>query len=218
MAHAKPIEEQPLNHLVDGVDPELIALGAPPKNRRFATITVMALAVAASVAMLTTLRADIGYFFESDRAVALGEATAVGAAAFQANSYATIGGTPMASASVTYSRIIGSAEYAVFPLAGQRRVFVHVPVESQRDAAASARREFTGRMVTFGQMGGRLDAVRHYMSQQLGMPISAESYVLLADEPPGAYWWALALAVLCIFFVLLNLMMLVRWFKPLRLD
>lgn len=197
------------------LDPELLALPAPPRGRRVLSAALMFATVAAALALLGSLRADIGYFFADDMAVDLGEATAVDVASLTANSFVRVRGTPMASGTVHYQRVIGADTYAIFPLAGQRAIFVSVPSESLQDEARVARREWSGRLVTFGQLGGRLSQVRRYL-RQVGMPVTNDSYVLLADEPPGAYGWSLVLAALCLVFVGVNLGLVVRWFRPAR--
>ena len=206
MAQAKTIESADLS---ERIDPELVALPAAPAGRRLAVMTVMALAVAMSLAFLFTLRLDIAYFFADDTAHLAGEAVALDVNTLTPNTFVTVSGTPMASGMVRYSR--ASAEYAVFPLAGQRNVFVQVEVHGD---AQIAQREFTGRLVTVGDLGSRFSSVSGYLNG-MGIPVSSESMVLLADEPPGTYGWALLLAALCLLFVLVNIVMLLRWFRPL---
>ena len=64
------------------------------------------------------------------------------------------------------------AEIRRFPLAGQRNVFVQVPADSLRDPRTSANTEFAGRMVTFGELGGRFRVVREFLAQRLAMPVT----------------------------------------------
>jgi hypothetical protein len=64
-------------------------------------------------------------------------------------------------------------------------------------------------------MGGRLDGVRGFFARELGAPVTTESYVLLVEESPQSAWWALALSLLCVLFVLVDVWLLVRWFRPL---
>ena len=52
----------------------------------------------------------------------------------------------------------------------------------------------------------------------MGMPVTAESFLLMADEPPASYGWALAIAFLCLGVVLLNIWLMLRWFRPLKLE
>lgn len=193
-----------------------MVLPAPARSKRLATMTVMALAVAAAIALLASLRSDLAYFTQSDTAVALGEATEVDPAALTSNAYVSVSGSPMASRTVEYSRLFGGT-YAVFPLAGQRRVFVQVAADDPVRARQASRREFSGRLVTMAELGGRYASVRqHYES--IGVPVTGETFVVLADEPPGSYGWAVGLAVLCLLFALINLLLLLRWFRPIRIE
>jgi hypothetical protein len=72
-------------------------------------------------------------------------------------------------------------------------------------------------LVTVGELGGRFSAVRRHFEAG-DFPISAETYVLMVDEPPGSYLWSVGLAVLALLFVLANLLLLRRWFRPIRLE
>ena len=202
----------------DAVDPELLALPAPPRGRRFATLALMALVVVAAMALAVSLRHDIAYFFSGFAAgsetIDLGDVRAVDPAELQPNSHVRVRGTPMMSRAVRYRRVMAGSRYVVFPLAGQRTVYVQVP---DRDDAV-ARSEFSGRLVTFSQLGGRMTAVRGYLSSEMDLPVSGESFLLLADEGPGSYAWAFLLALLAIAFVIVDVVLLLRWFRPLRRE
>ncbi len=215
MTQAKHTAEAPARPMAEEVDPELLALPAPPRGRRLAAMTVMALTVVASVALVGSLRADIAYFFAPATASDLGEVTGVDPAGLVPNSFVRIEGTPSAAHTVRYGRPLSGTTYTVFPLAGQRDVFVQVALDDAAEERDLARREFSGRLVTFGQLGGRFAEVRTYLGETMGVPVSSESFLILADEPPGSYGWALALGVLCGLFVLVNLLLLLRWFRPL---
>jgi hypothetical protein len=80
----------------------------------------------------------------------------------------------------------------------------------------SSRRELSGRLVTVGQLGPRFEPVRAFLAREMAVPLTSESFVLLVDEPPARYGWALVLAGVGLLFVLLNVVLLVRWFRPLR--
>ncbi len=213
MSSANQTAEAP--QVREEVDPELEALPAPPRGRRLAAMTVMALTVVASLAFLLSLRADVGYFFANNTAADLGDISELTPATLRPNTFVRIEGTPMASKMVRYSRLVSGSTYAVFPLAGQRNVFVQIPLAGPRDERNLSRREFSGRLVTFGQLGGRFGEVRRYLDGQMDVPVSSESFLLLTDEAPGTYGWALVLAFLCVAFVLINLWLMFRWFRPL---
>ena len=192
-----------------GLDPELLDLPRPPQSRRAVTLALMALVVAAAAALAFSLRHDLAYFFSDDATVDLGSAVDL-EGDVGLNRHVTLRGTPMLSRAVRYRQILTGSEYVVFPLAGQRAVYVQVAAGPN----ALARTEFSGRLATFGQLGGRADAVRRALSE-LGSPVTDTSRLLLADEPPGASLWALVVAALCGLFILVDLALLLRWFLPL---
>lgn len=194
----------------DAVDPELLALPAPPQGRRNATLVLMAVVVVASIALATSLRFDLAYFFASGQAADLGDVARLDPGALSSNSFVRVAGTPTAAATVRYRRIVTGESYVVFPLAGQRTVYVHMP----ESLARSGRTEFAGRLVTFGQLGGRMRGVQRYLSSAMDAPASAESFVLMVDESPGSYAWALFLVLLCVGFVLFDVFLVLRWFRP----
>ncbi len=194
----------------DAVDPELLELPAPPRGRRLSTLVVMALVVVAAATLAFSLRHDVAYFFASPDKADLGDVRAIDPARLEPNTYVRIQGTPMVSRAVRYQRVLTGGKYLVFPLAGQRTVYVQV--EDREDAIG--RHEFSGRLATFGQLGGRMSAVRGSLVD-MGLPVSSESFLLVADESPSGAVWALLLAALCLFFVALDVFLFLRWFRPL---
>jgi hypothetical protein len=192
------------------VDPELLELPAPPRARRSATLVLMALVVVGAMALVLSLRHDLAYFFAPSTTVDLGDVTHVDPAALESNSYVRIAGTPMMSRAVRYRRVLMGGEYVVFPLAGQRTVYVQVEDADE----LVARNEFSGRLVTFSQLGGRIGAVEGYLAGDMGLPVSGESFLILADEAPGSYAWALLLAAMALLFVIVDVFLFFRWFRP----
>jgi hypothetical protein len=196
--------------LADGVDPELLALPAPPPGRRFATMALMALVVVVAMALVSTVRSDLAFFFVRGGATDLGDVTTVAASSLTPNTLVTVEGTPLTAGTVRYRRVLTGESYVVFPLAGQRTVFVHL----SEDAAHEPRTVYSGRLVRFADLGGRLSSVRDYLAADMEMPVTNDSYVLLVDETPGSCWWAVGLALLAAIFVLVDVMLIVRWFRP----
>ena len=196
----------------EALDPELLELPAPPQGQRFVTLVLMALVVVGSMVLALSLRHDIAYFFSDPETVDLGDVTDVDPAALTTNTQVRIAGTPMLSRAVRYRRVLTGSQNVVFPLGGQRTVYVH----TEDSGAALARSEFTGRLVTFNDLGGRIGTVEGYLDDDLGLPVSGESFLLLADETPGSYAWALLLALLCLLFVAVDVWLFLRWFRPTR--
>jgi len=196
----------------DGLDPELVALQAPPQGQRIAALTVMAAAVVAAMAMVLTLRADLSYSLSAKQAVDLGDVQALEARDLESNSYVRIEGIPTLARAVGFSQGLGS-RFRVFPLAGQRTIYVQV----EDDGGESfARSEFTGRLVTFNDLGGRYADLANSLQREMHLPVTGESFLLLADEAPGSYGWTWIAFALCAAFVLLDVYFILRWFRPVR--
>ena len=179
-------------------------------GRRVGTLALMALVVVVAMGLALSLRHDVGYFFAPATVTDLGDIQRLDPAHLSTNTFVRVSGMPTAASAVRYRRVVTGESYEVFPLAGQRAVFVHVPAS----AAMAGRTEFSGRLVTFGQLGGRMRPIREYFEHQMGMPVTAESFVLLADESPPSYWWALFFALLCAAIVAFDVYLVLRWFRP----
>jgi hypothetical protein len=194
----------------DDADSDLLALPSPPSGRRAATRVLMAAVIVAAFGVAFSLRADVGYFFASASAVDLGRASELDPATLRSNTFVRVRGTPMASATVRYRYLVSGEAYAMFPLAGQRTVYVSVPEAQARDG----RTEFSGRLVTFGQVAARTGAVRGYLSDTMGLPVTAESFVLFVDEAPASDLWALVVVALCALLAVADFWLFLRWFLP----
>jgi hypothetical protein len=187
-------------------------LQAPPQGQRIAALTVMAAAVVAAMAMVLTLRADLSYSLTASQATDLGDVQTLAPSEVVSNSYVRLRGIPTVAHTVGFSRGMG-ARYRVFPLAGQRNVYVQI---ADQGGESFVRSEFTGRLVTFDELGGRYVELARVMQREMHLPVTGESFLLLADEPPSSYAWTWIVGALCLAFVLLDLFFILRWFKPMR--
>jgi hypothetical protein len=202
----------------DAVDPELLALPVPPRGRRLFAMTLMAAVMVGSVALIGQIRGDIAYFFSPDTVIDLGPARLAAPADMPTNAFVRVVGTPMLSKMVKFTQPLTGSEQVVFPLAGQRHLFVQVPLDDLNDPDKGARGEFFGRLVTFADLRGRMGAVQGYLHDAMDMPVTSESFVLIVDEGPESFLWAPLLAALCLAFIALTVWMLLRWFRPLPLT
>ena len=196
----------------EALDPELIAIHAPPQAQRVAALTIMAAAVVAAMALLVSLRGDMAYAFSRGQPLDLGHVREVEPSTLTSNTFVRLAGTPTVGHSIGFTRGLGT-HYRVFPLAGQRTIYVQV---QDNGGESFVRGEYSGRLVTFDGMGGRYAELSRVMSREAELPVSGESFVLLADEPPGAYTWTLFVALVCVAFVLLDVFFIVRWFRPVK--
>ena len=198
-------------HAPEPLDPELLALHAPPHTQRVAALTIMAAAVVAALALLLSLRGDIAYALSTrGRPIDLAEVRAVEPISLVSNSYVRVTGTPTIARTVGFARGFGT-RYRIFPLAGQRTIYVQVRDDGSESFVRS---EYSGRLVTFEQLGGRYAELARVMQRDVKLPVTSASFLLLADEPPVAYTWTLFVALVCAAFVLLDVYFIVRWFRP----
>lgn len=204
--------------LDEALDPELLAIAPPLSIRRYATLVVMAFTATCALLLAFLLRLDVAYLFTSATATEVGDVLSADRAGLPSNRFVRIEGAPMASNAVYYQRALGGGAYVTFSLAGQRDVWVQVPVDDGEPMAAFARRSFEGRLVRVGDLGGRFEAVSGYLAGTLHQPIDEGAYLLLADERPTDAWWALALVALVLSFVVIDAVLLVRWFSPLPVE
>jgi hypothetical protein len=194
------------------LDPELIALAAPPQGQRVAALTVMAAAVVAMMALLVSLRGDMQYALADPVPVELGNIQNVVVSQLEPNSYVRLAGVPSIARAVRFRRGLGSA-YVVLPLAGQRSVFVQVPDGTPDDFV---RASYSGRLVTLGNLGRRYAQLATVMQRDAELPVTEESFVLLVGEQPGDYLWTWLVGAICLLFVGFDVYLIVRWFRPLK--
>ncbi|HKU37471.1 MAG TPA: hypothetical protein VJR89_04970 [Polyangiales bacterium] len=198
------------------VDQELLALPAPPKGQRTVAMVLMAAVVGLALGLLSSVRSDLSYALQSEQALVLGDAVQLDPAKLPNNAYVRVRGTPMLSGMVRFETGLWGSRQVVFPLAGQRNVFVQVAASTLEDPRTAARTEFAGRMVTFGELGGRFRVVREFLAQHMGLAVTAETFLIIADDPPATHVWALVFGAFCLGVVGLNVWLFSRWFRPLR--
>ncbi|MFT3921671.1 MAG: hypothetical protein QM778_03975 [Myxococcales bacterium] len=194
------------------LDQELVALNAPPQTQRVVTVTVMAAAVVAALALVVSLFGDMSYALARTQPRDLGDARQLDLSSLESNSYVHLEGIPTVARAVRFSRGLGT-QYRVFPLSGQRQVYVQI---EEHGGESFVRSEFSGRLVSFEDLGGRYADLAKSMQEDAGLPVTGESFMLLVDEQPSAYLWTWLVGLFCLGFVLLDAYFIVRWFKPVK--
>ena len=199
-------------HEPEALDPELLAIHAPPQGQRVAALTVMAAAVVAAMALLVSLRGDMAYALSRPQPTDLAHVRDIEPSKLTSNTFVRLTGTPTVGHAIGFTRGMGT-RFRIFPLAGQRTIYVQV---QDNGGESFVRSEYSGRLVTFDGMGGRYAELARVMNREAKLPVTSESFVLLTDEPPNAYTWTLFVALVCLAFVLLDVFFIVRWFKPVK--
>ena len=196
---------------VEKLDPELLALAAPPQAQRLAALTVMAAAVVAMAALVFSLRSEMAYTFAERAPQVLGAADKLVPSQLTPNTYVSLTGVPTIARAVRFRRGLGSA-YLLLPLAGKSGIFIQAP---DTGGEAFVRAEYTGRLTTFGSLGRRYAQLAQVMREQAGLAVGDDSLVLMLDERPSDSSWTWLVALVCVVFTALDVFLIVRWFKPL---
>ena len=203
----------------DGVDPELEALPRPSGLRRFVTMGTMVVTIAACLMLMWSFRLDARYAFATSTPTDLGEVSQIDVASAPVEEYVGLSGTPMLSQAIRYDREFGTQRYALFALAGTEGItpiFVEVPEDPAQAAMTGSRRAFDGRLTTFRALGPRYESLRDSLDRQSSQHVRRDSLLLLADRTPRDAYASVLLVLLFGIFALVNLVMLVRWFRPIR--
>ncbi len=201
---------------IEGVDPELMALPKAPDTRRFLTVAWMAMVGAIAVLLGLSRVGDLQYALSEQAAVELGEVTALAPGlALPEGQFVAVDGLASISRAVRYRRMFGDAEYVVFPLAGQPRVFVRLETDGARAFGDDVPTHFSGRLVPFSQLDGRFAALEAALARSTGAPLPDDALLLLGDEPPGDPAGPLMFILFCAGVLLTDAWLIARWFKPL---
>lgn len=173
----------------------------------------MLLTVVASIGTVVSVGGDVRYVFASSMPTGLGDVRALDAAKLVPNTYVQLEGVPTLAHQVKYRRSATGAEYVVFPLAGQKLVFVEAKASDAEAADRVASAVFRGRLVTLGDLGGRYGEVSRYLSESMGLPVTTETFLLREGETPTDAAWSLGVLALAAALVVMNGVLFARWFR-----
>jgi len=200
------------------VDPELLALPAPPRARAAATAGLMVGVIALSGLLMWGFRGDLQYFLSGATApVDLGEA--VNLDRVPENEYVTVRGLPKAASAVRFRRIVKGGTYRVYPVMEQPALFVQSFVEDGTRVGRRPRHgEYTGRIVSFSEARGGYDAIAAFLRRDMSVEVPENAWILMAGESPRDYAWVVVLYVLLLAFIVTNGILLYRHVRPVPID
>lgn len=199
-------------------DPELIALPAPKRRERGATLLVMGVTAMASVAMAMLLGGEARYALSSGQPVELADLTTLAPGADLANRYVRGHGLLATAGAVKYGRPAEGDSFRLAPIASNPKVWVEIRVpegfEGPRFVPPST---FAGRLVPLRQAG-----IRHAglggSSAEAGQAVPEDAWLLVDGDSPRASRWAVALVALLIGFAGWNLLGIARIMRRVRDD
>ncbi|MEO7112178.1 MAG: hypothetical protein ABI183_17165 [Polyangiaceae bacterium] len=190
------------------IDPELLALPAPPKRERSWTIAVLAVTIAASLAMMVSLLRDAAYAFAPSQSTELGDLRLGSGNQIDGgldNHFVHAEAMLGAAGALRYERAFDSDSYRVAPVAGRTDVWVEIRM---KDGEESSRfippTSFAGRLVRFSEVGPRHRGLRDEIGSVGGTGVPDGAWLLVDGEQPANARWAVALIVLFAGFAIWN--------------
>ncbi len=203
----------------DEVDPELVALPAPPRRERTLTVGLLLVTAVLSAGMVVGLRRDAVYAFSRPAITDLGDLSVAPPAAFVENSHIEGRGLVGAAGAIRYERPFASETFRAFPVlhpSGQPNVWVEVRLpagaEGERYVPPSS---FTGRLVRFDDVGPRHRGLKSAIESR-GQRVPAGAWLLVNGEAPGDARWAVRLTALFACFAAWNLYAVARLLRRVR--
>ncbi len=215
-----PTEPQTLSSVDLGEpDPELIALPAPPKRERTATIVVMAVTAVATLALAWSLRGEARYATSPGQPVEVGDLSRLSPTADLANRYVRGGALLGAAGAIRYGRAAEGDSFRLAPVAGNEKLWVEIRVpegfEGPRFIPPSS---FAGRLVPMKDAGLRHAMLPGEVRDKAKVDIPDDAWILIDSTSPRASRWALLLVALLVGFAAWNVVGITRLVGRVRDD
>lgn len=199
------------------VDPELVALPAPPRRDRTLAAVLMLVTAAASIAMCWALRGEVAYAFRRAVPVTLGELTSWQPAATEPGTYIEARGLLGTSGAIRYSRPLEGDSFRLQPVAGNPKLWVEIRVpEGMEGPRFIPPTNFAGRISPIKEAGLRHAGLARSVHAQTSVVIAPDAWILVDGASPRASRWAVALFGLFAFFALWNVVNTVRILRPVK--
>ena len=212
-----PTSQSPVREVALADDPELIALPAPPRRERTATVVLMVVTALAATAMAFLLRGEASYALSPGEPLDLGDLTANPPGTNAANRYVHASGALGTSGAIRYGRAAEGDSFRLAPVAGSTNVWVEIRVpegfEGPRFVPPS---RFAGRLVPFRDAGIRHVRLASAVEKQTGVRVPDDAWLLIDGSSPRASRWAVALTSLFLAFAAWNVVGIARVLRRIR--
>lgn len=204
----------------DDVDPELLALPAPPRARAMVTAGLMAGVIALSALLMWSFRSDFSYWMSGlggGAPVDLGDARTLDRV--PENQLVTIRALPRAASAIRFRRLVRGGTFRVYPILGQPGLFVQSFIaDGTRVGRRPRHGEYTGRLVSFEEARGGYEAIRSFFEREMDVEVPANAVLLMDGERPQDYAWVLGLYLLLLAFMVTNGLLLYRHLRPVPIE
>jgi len=194
-----------------GSDPELVALPAPPKRERTATVVLMALTALAATWMSIVLLGEAKYALTPGQLVEVPDLATLAPGADLENRYVRTTALLGTTGAIRYGRAAEGDSFRLAPVAGNEKIWVEIRVpegfEGPRFVPPTS---FAGRLVPFRKAGLRHARLPETVQAQTNKAMPEDAWVLIDGSSPRASRWAVALVALFFGFVAWNVAGIVR--------
>jgi hypothetical protein len=180
----------------DQLDPELVALPNPPRQRRTLTLVVLGLAAVAALAMVFALRYDIAYALAHRAPASVGDLRTASTDVLAAHENRFVHAEAMlgAAGGISYGRLLVEPTFRTVPVAGRRDIWVEVCVPAGQESGRwEPPRSFTGRLVRFEAAGPRHRGLPSAIERTTHERLSRGAWLLVDGEDPAGARWVLIL-------------------------
>jgi hypothetical protein len=200
----------------DELDPELVALPSPPRQKRTLSLFVLAAAAAAALAMVFALRHDVAYALTRSTPVGVGDLRTANAGVLSSCENRLIRAEAMlgAAGGIRYERPLSAATFRAVPVAGRQDVWVEVRVPAEQESGRwQPPRSFTGRLVRFDASGPRHRGLADAIEETARERVPVGSWLLADGEEPGGARWVLVVATIFLGFAAWHTVAIVRMLR-----
>src|SRR6185369_7061165 len=199
-------------------DRDLEALPPPRRPWRKLTLTVMTATLLGSLALLLSLRGELGFSLSSGAPRSVGELSTFAPQSQDENRWVQGEGELEVQGAIAYSRPLESDSYRLSRVHGTQKLWVQVRVPHDDDDPDHKRfvppTSFVGRLVAASHGGVRLSQLSGAIAEAGRPPLPADAWLLIDSEAPATTRWTLGLAGLLLGFAAFNLFGLQRLLRP----
>jgi hypothetical protein len=182
-------------------DPELLALPAPRRRGRAATLALLGSTLAASCLGSWALRGEVSYSLGHSQPIEVGTLVSFVPSAEHANEYVRATGGLGAASSVRFGRAGETDTFRLAPVAGNPSVWVEFRIPAGLDGPRFVPpTSFAGRLVPLREAGPRHLGLASAVARELGTAVPPDAWLLVDGATPTASRWALALCALLVLF------------------
>jgi len=188
------------------LDPELLALPAPPRRERTATVVLMLATAIAAAWMAFALLGEARYALSPGQPRDVGDLAAFQPTDDFANRYVRAAGLLGTTGAIRYGRAAEGDSFRLAPVAGNPKLWVEIRVpEGFEGPRFVPPTNFAGRLVPFARAGVRHVGLTNTVRGTTDTTVPDDAWLLIDANSPRSSRWAVALAVLFVGFAGWNL-------------